>query len=351
MPNRDKIKYKICSSLSVVAFVFLIIISYSTRVSAEWWCENTRNGDSITHLLTSAQWSPANLVGEGLCNHVITSCREETLEEGDYATCIFTLIPNSSSYESVCCSYSAISDFVEVGEDLPTGHYVTGYETAQCNPADHELEYLIIDHVQKSEGTLASDPAIMGDYVCSLPSGAFCSQEEEFSCTVRLVPGGSATMTVQPFNVCCNDNTISFHGCDPCDRYIGEEQEECLANQTEEERQEINSCNACVYVDPADPDSAETGLVWTEIGCLDLSPAGLVTRIFQIGLGILGGVGIVRTIQIAQAYQSGDKEKIAEARDMMVSLLAGMMVMIAGIAFLQFVGVNVLGLPAGFLGG
>lgn len=157
-------------------------------------------------------------------------------------------------------------------------------------------------------------------------------------------------------------DTSSFKTCDPCFpfkelNHFGEYEEtfkyrECREdNMSEDDIQDEMSCNACVYEDPFATDLVESGLIWTELGCLDTSPVGIITRIFQIGLGLLGGVGILRIIQIAVVYQSGDQEKIAEAREMIVSLVAGLVLMIAGITFLQFIGVNLLGLPEGFLGG
>lgn len=154
-------------------------------------------------------------------------------------------------------------------------------------------------------------------------------------------------------------NQEFVNNCDPCfklKKIIGGDflntvkYTDCRQNLSDDEKSEQLNCEQCLFSTPGEFDSEETGLIWTEIGCVDTSPVGIITRIFQIGLGLLGGVGILRVIQIAVVYQSGDQEKIAEAQEMVVSLLAGMILMIAGITFLQFVGVNILGLPEGFLG-
>lgn len=154
------------------------------------------------------------------------------------------------------------------------------------------------------------------------------------------------------------NDSASFHErtCDPCFIHLEEddgeyietvEYEDCRTELTDSEAlDEEEACYACLL-----NNGEETGAIWTGLGCLDTSPVGLITRLFQIGLGILGGLGILRVIQISLVYIRGDEEEIAETRDMMKSLLIGTMLMIVGITFLQFVGVNVLGLPAGFLGG
>ncbi len=126
--------------------------------------------------------------------------------------------------------------------------------------------------------------------------------------------------------------TDSFKGCDG------------ISDSGEKER-----CQACLLVDPANPDSEPTGAIWTELGWVDPSPAGLITRLFQIGLGIMGGIAVIRFIQIALVYQSGDQQKIQDARNMIISLIGGVIFLIAAIVILRFIGINVLGLPDGFL--
>ncbi len=97
--------------------------------------------------------------------------------------------------------------------------------------------------------------------------------------------------------------------------------------------------------------SNPTGAIWTELGCIDPSPAGIITRIFQIGIGIMGGVIIIRLIQISLLYLKDDAQSLEEARDMLTSLVMGLILLVGGVVLLQFVGVNILGLPEGYLGG
>lgn len=119
---------------------------------------------------------------------------------------------------------------------------------------------------------------------------------------------------------------------------------ECTEQELSAEEQD--ACMNCMG-SQANP----TGAIWTELGCIDPSPAGLITRIFQIGLGVMGGIALLRTIQIAIAYQSDDPEQVKSAQEMLTSLVAGLILLAGGVVILQFVGVNILGIPREYLGG
>ncbi len=171
------------------------------------------------------------------------------------------------------------------------------------------------------------------------------------NCLKTLIGDSSMRLGVTvmcEFPLCCRQKTInniidavnldlkstkSFQGCDGFDK-DSEEYERCLN---------------CLFED-GDPEGEITGAIWTEIGCVDPSPAGIITRIFQIGLGLMGGIAILRVIQIAYLKQQGDPQKVEEASSMLTSLIAGLILMMLGVIILEFLGINVLGLPEDFLG-
>jgi len=176
--------------------------------------------------------------------------------------------------------------------------------------------------------------------------------------------GGSSTSTSSP-------SVASFQGCDDCDcdcsKYakVGgvaydeddpgkedrclEDEPACLARQVEC-LEEFEACTSCVLTVPTNPNSEPTGSIWTEIGCVDPSPAGLVTRAFQIGVGIMSGVAILRIFQIIMIYQGDDPQKKQEAPGMAWSLAGGILLLAVGLILLRFLGINVIGLPDRFLG-
>lgn len=92
--------------------------------------------------------------------------------------------------------------------------------------------------------------------------------------------------------------------------------------------------------------------IWTAIGCVDYSRDGIITRLFQIGIGIIGGVMIIRFLQAAIMMQTDNPEQIREAKELITSALIALVVLVGAVVILRFLGINVLGiLPENFLGG
>jgi len=170
--------------------------------------------------------------------------------------------------------------------------------------------------------------------------GNVCGSNYQCMATIRdSTDGGLLKVTTDKMKVfCCSNEDVSRLIPLPTESFRG------CGDITE--REEREACERCVGT-RKDP----RGAVWTEIGCIDPSPAGLITRIFQIGLGIMGGIAVLRFIHIAIMYQSGDAQKIQDAREGVISLITGIIILSLGVVILQFLGINILGLPAGFLGG
>lgn len=106
-----------------------------------------------------------------------------------------------------------------------------------------------------------------------------------------------------------------------------------------------SNCNG----DPNCEQCIGLGGIWIAIGCVDPSPVGILTRLVQIGVGVMGGVALIQLIYAGIMYQAGNKEKIAQARSQVSSTLLGLAVLVFSILILQTIGVNVLDITsAGF---
>jgi hypothetical protein len=121
---------------------------------------------------------------------------------------------------------------------------------------------------------------------------------------------------------------------------------------------EYNACAACINgtaisTSTGVTPTARAGFVYTSFtGCLDVSRDGIITRIFQIGIGLIGGAMVVRIIQAAFMMQTDNPEKIREAREIIGSAIIALLVLVGAITILRFLGINVLNvLPANFLQG
>lgn len=125
-----------------------------------------------------------------------------------------------------------------------------------------------------------------------------------------------------------------------------EEDEEGEEAQSTNQTNNLENCNN----DPTCEQCVGQGGIWIAIGCVDPSPVGILTRIVQTGIGVMGGVALVQLIYAGIMYQSGVQERIAKARQSVMSTLIGLAVLVFSILILQVIGVNVLDITsAGFL--
>lgn len=167
----------------------------------------------------------------------------------------------------------------------------------------------------------------------------------------------------------CNENTSASCGDgDLCqgNQYVqGEEYYCCVVDEVVEEpegfkatdsntgcdkvgEEDKEACLNCMY--DGDRDNEPTGAIWTALGCIDPSPGGIVTRIYQIGVGIAGGLIILLKVpQIVIGYNSGNPEKIKEAQEGIWMVIGGLFLLLFATVILQMIGVNVISLPEGFI--
>jgi len=109
-----------------------------------------------------------------------------------------------------------------------------------------------------------------------------------------------------------------------------------FTNQTEK-----TACLACL--------KGHLSRVYSSLGCIDTEMNALIIRIFQIGIGIVGAIGVFRIMQAAILRQSADPAKIQESWDIITSVIIGLVVLLGSIIILRVIGINVLGiLPLDF---
>lgn len=115
---------------------------------------------------------------------------------------------------------------------------------------------------------------------------------------------------------------------------------------------ERQRCQECFMknIDPDDP-HAPKAFVYSSIGCVDTRQNEFITRLFQIGFGMLGGFGVLRIMWGAILRQSTDPAKIQEGKDMITSSIWALVTLAVTIPLLRFLGINLLQLlPVNFLG-
>jgi hypothetical protein len=81
---------------------------------------------------------------------------------------------------------------------------------------------------------------------------------------------------------------------------------------------------------------------YSSAGCIQTTSQGITVRIFQIGLGIVGALAIVRFIQAALLRQTADPSKIQESYDIITSVVIGIVVLLGSMVILSFIGEDIL---------
>ncbi len=104
-------------------------------------------------------------------------------------------------------------------------------------------------------------------------------------------------------------------------------------------------CLQCVCKNPQNENSLEKkGNVWTELGCIEGSQAGLIIFIMRIFVGVVTALAVVRFVQAGFMLNTDDPEKIKEGKSIAVSaviaIIFGAMIPI----ILNFIGLDILGI-------
>ncbi|HLD03843.1 MAG TPA: hypothetical protein VJC17_03670 [Candidatus Dojkabacteria bacterium] len=89
---------------------------------------------------------------------------------------------------------------------------------------------------------------------------------------------------------------------------------------------------------------SSSNFLYTSLGCIDTSRDGLITRVFQIGIGLFGGFMVFRLISAALLRQTNDPAKIQESNEMITSSIIALIVLVGAAVILNFLGINILGI-------
>lgn len=87
--------------------------------------------------------------------------------------------------------------------------------------------------------------------------------------------------------------------------------------------------------------------IWTAVGCISQDPKSLVSKLINIGVGLLGGIFLLRILSAAFMLTSsqGDVKKTSEAKQMITEAIIGILFVLFSVTILQFIGADVLKIP------
>ncbi len=194
-----------------------------------------------------------------------------------------------------------------------------------CNPPASECDSTIHCKIP-APTTPPTTCDKVGDPCCGSYTGGFrCFNNLNCDNTIHCAACGNVGQT------CCPGNTCSFGNC---------------------------SSGVCVSLinPPAASSSALCGTdnlgVSTAIGCLMAGdPKQLVSQLLGWGVGVGGGIAFLMIVLAGfqMTTASGDPKKVQAARELLMSALAGLIIIALSLVLLNFIGVKILNLP-GFVG-
>ena len=101
----------------------------------------------------------------------------------------------------------------------------------------------------------------------------------------------------------------------------------------------IATCKDCIE---------DQGKIWTAIGCLPTDFEGILKEaVFPIGIGFAGAVAFLYFLYGAFIIltSTGNPERIAQAKEIIISSLSGLLLIIFSVFLLKVIGVDILQIP------
>ncbi len=107
-------------------------------------------------------------------------------------------------------------------------------------------------------------------------------------------------------------------------------------------------CNSCM---------GDNSGVWTAIGCIkfgnmqDPDPSTFLEKLLSLGIGMGGGISFLLILfgGLQIMTSAGNPEQLNAGRELVSAAVTGLLLVIFSIFLLQFIGVNIIGIP-GFRG-
>jgi hypothetical protein len=153
-------------------------------------------------------------------------------------------------------------------------------------------------------------------------------------------PSCTITSLMTPINQCDNvqnnpiDDEITNQEYELCRQVPGK-----ISDGVGEEGSQYAACVSCF--------GTQGKGIWTSIGCISTDGAGTIRHLVVVALGMAGGIGLLMIIAAGAMFtmSRNDPKKVGDAKDMITSVLIGLLFIVFSVTILQFIGVGILGIP------
>lgn len=274
-----------------------------------------------------------NSGGEWVC------ARQKQEEDGSYYNEDYLDEATSNQYQSYLTGLSLSKSAGNIAAQVRIGSDFKCPSTASCTLVTPNP-----DGVAKSSdciNPLNSESCIESVDQLNGPG----NYSDAWSCTSCYTAGDAIGVVNSPQNS-KNNGKVAICSDDPKEpvQYVEgvngsiTDTEACLKSEGGYQSENYNYCKQC----------RESGGTWSGLGCVDSTPTGLITWIMRIAYGVMGGVALIQFIIAGIYYQTGQEEKVKEARKNIIATITGLAVLTFSILILRVIGINILDiLPTG----
>lgn len=101
---------------------------------------------------------------------------------------------------------------------------------------------------------------------------------------------------------------------------------------------DVEACNRCVQ---------DGKNIWTSVGCIPTEGTSIVSSVITIALGMAGGIGLLMIIAAGAMFSlsRNDPKKVGDAKEMLGSVIIGLIFIVFSVTVLEFIGVTILRIP------
>lgn len=94
-------------------------------------------------------------------------------------------------------------------------------------------------------------------------------------------------------------------------------------------------------------DEGGKGGAWTAIGCIETTHELFIKKFITFGAGLAGGIAFLLILfgGFQVMTSTGNPERLNAGKELVVSAIAGLLLVIFSIFLLKIIGYNILGIP------
>jgi hypothetical protein len=190
--------------------------------------------------------------------------------------------------------------------------------------------------VPKTMGSACSSGSYSTVYTCNQPSNACC------------IPAAGADCGIEP---CIRADGCDYSQCKTCPKCLAPilSPSPILSNTPVPGAPDlVLLCDKLPPPYDSECKKCSPEQVWTALGCVSVEgPKFFTEAIFGVGIGMAGGIAFLYFIYGAFLFMTsaGNAEKVTQGKEIIVSALSGLILIIFSVFLLNIIGVQILDLP------